>query len=216
MSLDRGGESAAADSPISVPELRDYHQINAEVVRRLNRGADRVRLEGPAGHRLLLAGLTGPWRAEIEIAGDAGPELAAGLDAPGLRIVCRGASADGAGGGLRQGVLLLLGPSGTALGYRQAGGLLIAADVVGPRAGLGMLGGAMVLRGSVGPLAGERQSGGRLFLPSSEVGPHSGWNSRGGWRFADEVDPIDHAGKRILKHALELLDRHASRPAAGA
>jgi glutamate synthase domain-containing protein 3 len=167
---------------IIVPELRDYHQINAEVVRRLDRGETHVRLEGVERQRLLAAGLSGRWRATIELIGDAGPEIAAGMDAPGLVVVCRGSSADGAGSGLRAGGLLLLGPTGAALGYAQSGGLIIAIGPVGPRAGLRMSGGELVLSTSTGPLAGEGQTGGRLYLPMTGLGPHAGWNARGGTR----------------------------------
>lgn len=209
MSLDAAGEPDPSGSPISVTELRDYHQINAEVVRRLNRGAGLIRLDGPAGHRLLLAGLQGPWRAVVEIAGDAGPELAAGLNSPGLTVVCRGSSADGAGSRLSAGVLLLQGPTGTAVGYRQSGGLLIAASAVGPRAGLGMTGGDLVLLGRVGPMAGDRQTGGRLFLPASDVGPMLGRESRGGRRIvASEVEPETDDG-RAWRLAVQLHDRYA-------
>lgn len=167
---------------IVVPELRDYHQINAEIVRRLDRGETHVRLEGVERQRLLAAGLSGRWRATVELIGDAGPELAAGLDAPGLVVVCRGSSADGAGSGLRAGGLLLLGPTGAAVGYAQSGGLIVAIGPAGPRAGLKMSGGELVLATSTGPLAGEGQTGGRLYLPMTGDGPHVGWNARGGSR----------------------------------
>ncbi|MDR3617774.1 MAG: glutamate synthase [Paludisphaera borealis] len=167
---------------IAVPELRDYHQINAEIVRRLNRGETHVRLEGVERQRLLVAGLSGPWEATVELIGDAGPELAAGMDAPGIVVVCRGSSADGAGSGLKAGSLFLHGPTGTAVGYAQAGGLIVALGSVGPRAGLRMSGGELVLSTSAGPLAGEGQTGGRLYLPTTDVGPHAGWNARGGVR----------------------------------
>ncbi|WP_165073615.1 glutamate synthase [Paludisphaera rhizosphaerae] len=203
MGNDPGGDPSA---PILVPELRDYHQINAEAVRRLDRGASFVRLEGPAGHRLLLAGLSGPWRAVVEVAGQAGPELAAGLDAPGLTIVCRGVSADGAGSGLRAGTLLLLGATGTAVGYRMSGGLIVAAKRVGPRAGLGMTGGEMVLLDHVGPMAGERQSGGVLAVAVPEAIPHFGLNARGGRRL---LGPSDGG---IVEQALELIALHSSHP----
>jgi len=171
-----------APTPISVPELRDYHQINAEIVRLLNRGERHVRLDGVERQRLLAAGLSGPWEATVELLGDAGPELAAGLDAPGLVVVCRGASADGAGSGLKAGRLILHGPTGTAVGYDQKGGLIVALDAAGPRAGLRMSGGRLVLCGPTGPLAGDGQTGGELLLPTTGVGPHVGRDARGGSR----------------------------------
>lgn len=196
------GEGPAA--PILVPELRDYHQINAEVVRRLDRGVSFIRLEGPAGHRLLLAGLIGTWRAVVEVSGDVGPELAAGLDAPGLTIVCRGTSADGAGSGLRGGTVLLLGASGTAVGYRMSGGLIVAANRVGPRAGLGMTGGEMVLLDDVGPMAGERQAGGVLVLTTSRTIRHVGRDVRGGRRIVGDGD-----GEGLVGKAVRLIDGHS-------
>jgi len=184
-------DPTAADAAIPVIELRDYHRINAAVVRRLDAGADRVRLEGVDGRRLLLAGLSGPWRAVIELEGDAGPELAFGLDAPGVVVVCRGRSGDGAGAEARAGTLLLLGPSGTAVGRRLAGATVVATDAVGPRAGLGMSGGDLVLLGAVGPMIGERQTGGRLLIASAASVPHVGREAVGGRRFRGEPDDPD-------------------------
>lgn len=204
--MDRDDPSAADDA-IQVPELRDYHKINAAVVRRLDAGADRVRLAGVDGRRLLLAGLSGPWRAVIELDGDAGPELAFGLDAPDVVVVCRGRSADGAGAEARSGTLLLLGPSGTAVGRRMTGGSIVAADSVGPRAGLGMSCGDLVLLGPVGPAAGDRQAGGRLLLASAAIVPHLGRESVGGRRFQGEPDDPDALA--ALKAARALLARFA-------
>lgn len=202
MDKDEPGGPAA---PILVPELRDYHQINAEVIRRLDRGERRVKLEGPAGHRLLLAGLAGAWGAVIEVAGDAGPELAAGIDAPGVVIVCSGRSADGAGAGIRSGTLLLLGPTGSAVGCRQAGGTIVAADAVGPRAGLGMSGGDLVLLGAVGPMAGDRQSGGRIFLPPGVELSHVGREAAGGRRFRGTPDEAE--ARHAFDSARSLIRR---------
>lgn len=199
-----GNDLPWGGAPISVPELRDYHQINAEVVRRLDRGELLVRLEGAAGHRLLLAGLTGRWIAQIEVVGDAGPELASGMDAPGVLVVCTGRSADGAGAGLRAGTLVLLGPSGSATGCRQAGGEIVAGAAVGPRAGLGMSGGDLILLGPVGPMAGDRQSGGRLFHPAAPIVPHAGREAVGGLRFAADPDD-DPDALRALESARTLL-----------
>jgi glutamate synthase domain-containing protein 3 len=196
-------------APIPVPELRDYHRINAEVVRRLDRGERVVRLEGPAGHRLLLSGLVGPWSAVIEVVGDAGPELAAGMDAPNVVVVCGGRSADGAGAGIRAGTLLLLGPSASAIGCRLAGGVIVAADAVGPRAGLGMSGGDLILLGSAGPMPGDRQSGGRLFLPAGASIPHVGRESVGGRRFSGDPGAAEPDARRALESARSLAARYA-------
>lgn len=165
---------------IAVPEIRDYHAINSEIVRHLDAGCRAIRLSGVRGQRLLASGLAGPWSAVVEIDGDAGPEVAAGLDAPGLIVVCRGGGADGAASGLRAGTVLVLQGAGLAFGYAQRGGLAVAAgDAVG-RAGLGQRGGDLVLLAGVGPMAGERQSGGRLFAFADRIGPHPGRGGRGG------------------------------------
>lgn len=165
---------------VVVAEIREYPRINAEVVQRLDAGCDHVRLTAAEGQRLLVAGLKGNWTAVVEIEGDAGPELAAELDAPGLLVVCHGTAGDGAGRGLRAGRLLVLGTAGDAIGYTQAGGTVVAAGTAGHRAGLDLAGGTLVLLGSSGRLAGERQSGGWLFACPERLGPHAGHGRRGG------------------------------------
>lgn len=196
------------DSSILVPELRDYRRINAELVRRLDRGEGHIRVEGAEGHRLLLAGLAGSWRATVVIVGWAGPELCFGMNAPGVTVVCLGSSGDGAGGGFRAGTLLLMGSSGTAVGYHQEGGLIVAASGVGPRAGLGMRGGDLVLLHSAGPLAGEAQRGGRVLLPVGRVGRNWAWGARGGQRHWtpswSPTEPEPAAGQ-ALRAAARLL-----------
>jgi methylamine---glutamate N-methyltransferase subunit B len=198
-----------------VPELRDYHQINAELVRRLRLGQRHVRLEGVEGQRLLVAGLAGPWQALVEVDGNAGPELAAEMNAPGLTVVCRGTAADGAGRGLVAGTLVVLGPASAALGYLQQGGLIVAAGEVGPRPGLCQRGGELVLLGKAGSLAGERRSGGRLFLHEHQAGPHLGFGSRGGRSIPlgkdlahlEELAPEDRS---VVEGALELSGKFSA------
>jgi glutamate synthase domain-containing protein 3 len=128
----------------------------------------------------LLAGLAGGWSALVEIVGDVGPELAAGLDAPGVTVVAQGRSADGAGARLRAGRLILLGDTGDALGVGQQGGVILVAAGAGHRAGLNLCGGVLVVLGPLGRLAGERQTGGRMFVPAGRHGPHAGHGHRGG------------------------------------
>ncbi len=174
---------ASADPPaavVSIPEVREYPRINAEVVRHLDAGHARVVLAGAGGHRLLLHGLTGAWNAVVEVEGHAGPELAAELNAPGLTVVCRGPVADGAARDLREGRVVILGNAGDALACSQRGGAVLVVGSSGHRAGLGQVGGSLVLLGAVGRLAGERQSGGRLWAVDGQVGPHSRRGQRGG------------------------------------
>jgi glutamate synthase domain-containing protein 3 len=212
------GDDSARDEPaasILVAELRDYHQVNAEISRLLNLGQRHIRLEAVAGQRLLAAGLAGPWRALIEVDGDSGPELAAGMKCPEITLVCRGAAADGAGEGLRAGTLIIMGTSGTAVAYVQEGGTIVACGDAGPRAGLGKKGGDLVLLGTVGSLAGERQSGGRLFYLTGQAGPHLGRAARGGQfiefdsSLADLGVPSSEQRSAIAK-AIELARTFAS------
>ena len=180
-------QGPAAEVVLSVPEIRDYRAINGELVRHLDLGARSLRLTGANGQRLLVSGLFGPWTAVIEVMGHAGPELAQGLYAPGLTVVCRGSVADGGASGLRAGQLLVMGAAGPAFGYAQRGGLAMVVGSAGARAGLCQGGGDLILIGQIGPLAGERQSGGRL-LTSADLGPHSGRARRGG-RFIQMEPP---------------------------
>jgi glutamate synthase domain-containing protein 3 len=201
-------------SVVSVPDIRDYHLVNAEVVRRLDAGQRCIRLVGAEGQRLLVAALTGSWDAVVEVEGQVGPELAAGLDAPGLTVVCRGPAADGAARGLRSGLVVLRDDVGVAVGYAQVGGAIVVAGAAGPRAGLNQAGGDLVLLGSVGALAGERQAGGRVFAVAGRLGPHAGRGRRGG-RFltlasrndlATGLDPDDsHVALALLGRAFPWL-----------
>jgi glutamate synthase domain-containing protein 3 len=149
---------------IPVPEVRDYHQINRRVAQWLDAGVRRIRLEGVERQRLLLNGLRGAWSAIVEVVGHAGPELAAGCDAPGLVVVAHGAVDDGAGRDLAAGVLAVRGPCGVAVGYRQRGGLIVACADAGPRAGLEQAGGRLVVLGRATGRPGERRRGGRLDI----------------------------------------------------
>jgi len=198
----------APSAVLSIPEVRDYDRINAELSQRLDEGHAHVRVVGAEGQRLLLAGLVGGWSALVEIEGDVGPELAAGLDAPGVTVVARGRSADGAGARLRAGRLILLGDTGDVLGSGQQGGVILAAAGAGHRAGLNQCGGVLVVLGPLGRLAGERQTGGRMFVPAGQLGPHAGHGRRGGGllRFESTTDlglPAEDAGifQSILRGA---------------
>jgi glutamate synthase domain-containing protein 3 len=171
---------AVPDSILPVPEIRDYQRINAELVARLDQGQTFIRLSGVEGQRLLVAGLQGPWTALVEVEGDAGPELAAGLNAPGLTVVVTGSSADGTAAGLRAGRLICNGPAGDLLGARQEAGSVLALAGAGHRAGLAQSGGVLVVLGTVGRLAGERQSGGRFYAVGDQLGPYAGHGHRGG------------------------------------
>jgi glutamate synthase domain-containing protein 3 len=209
---DRGRDRPTASS-IPVPELRDYHEINKELVRHLGLGRTHVRLEGVEGQRLLVSGLTGPWEAVIEVDGNAGPEVAAEMDAPGVTVVCRGTAADGAGRGLIAGTLIILGAAGAATGYLQRGGLIVAAGDAGPRPGLCQREGDLVLLGRAGLLAGERRTGGRLFLHLGRAERHRDFAARGGRSVSLGCGPSLIEGlapddRRLVERALELIDRY--------
>lgn len=193
MHADQPEASVAAFGPrrtLLVPEVRDYQLINRQVTLWLEQGVTHITLQGAERQRLLLAGLRGPWRAVIEVVGDAGPELAAELDAQDLGVVCHGSCDDGAGRSLAAGSLVLCGPAAACVGYRQRGGLILAASAVGARAGLEQSGGTLILHGPVDPLCGERQRGGVLVITGNETPRHLGRGRCGGTVWQPAVAPL--------------------------
>ena len=150
-------------------------------------GCRAIRLTGASGQRLLASGLRGPWAAVIEVAGNAGPELAAGMDAPDLTLVCRGSVGDGGASRLTAGRVLIMGRADPAFGYAQRGGLAMVAGNAGARAGLRQRGGDLILIGCAGPLCGECQSGGRL-LTLADVGSACGSRTSGRTLHPDRPD----------------------------
>lgn len=148
---------------IPVALVRDYQQINREVIAALDAGHRHIRLTSVEGQRLLLSGLRGSWPALIEIQGTAGPELAAELDAPNVSILCHGSVADGSGRALRAGQLVITGNAGEAAGTWMRGGVQIVVGTTGHRAGLRLQGGSLILFGPPGRLLADRQSGGDVF-----------------------------------------------------
>jgi glutamate synthase domain-containing protein 3 len=201
---------------VVVPEVREYTRINAEVARLLDLGATRVRLAGVEGQRLLLAGLVGPWSATVVVEGTAGPELAGGMDAPGVTVVCLGDALDGAGSGLKSGRLWVLGDAGDAVGYAQGGGAIVIAGAAGHRAGLNMKEGILIFDRSVGRLAGERQAGGRIFVNEGCHGPHLGHGRRGG-RLVVLTSPLpdDPADFEVHQAALRGMEEWRCGPWPG-
>jgi glutamate synthase domain-containing protein 3 len=187
---------------IDVPDIRDYQRINAELAQLLDQGTRHIRLIGVEKQRLLLARVRGPWNALIEIDGNAGPELAAELDAPGLVVVCHGSAADGAGRGLIDGRLLILGDAGAGAGISQHGGSIVVAGASAERAGLNQSGGSLTLLGEVGTLTGERQAGGTLFVQNARDAKHLGRSRRGG-RFVALDQPIDENESRLASEILQ-------------
>lgn len=193
---------------LAIPEIRDYQRINAELLSLLDKGHPRVRLEGAEGQRLLISGLSGPWKAVVEIEGRTGPELCAGLDAPGLTVVARGATADGAGRGLRAGALIVLGSAGDAAGYEQSGGLIAIVGPAGHRAGLAQSGGTLAVFGSIGRLPADRQAGGVFFVRGGPLGAHPGRGRRGGRLLAfSAVDGLDPADAPAWDEVLRVVSR---------
>jgi glutamate synthase domain-containing protein 3 len=196
-----------------IPEIRDYQKINAELVALLDQGHPLIRLEGAEGQRLLASGLSGRWVATIEILGRTGPELAAGIDAPGLVIVAKGSTADGVGSGLANGRIIVLGDAGDGAGYGQSGGILVITGSTGHRAGLRQSGGTLVLLGPVGRLASDRQSGGFLFARGRWLGPHSGRGRTGGtlvdWdiRMGDLPPDVSPAFDQFSEFAIPWLPK---------
>jgi glutamate synthase domain-containing protein 3 len=169
---------SAFDIPVAL--VRDYQQINREVRLALDSGHRLIRLTEVEGQRLLASGLRGPWTAVIEVIGNAGPELGAELDAPGITILCHGSAADGAGRGLRSGRLAIAGRSGDAPGAWMAGGAIVVRGTTGHRAGLRQRGGSLVLLGAAGRLLADRQSGGLLVAEGNLISSASGRGRSGG------------------------------------
>ena len=171
-----------ATSPVvlTVPEIRDYDRINAEVFQLLGEGVTHIVLAGVDHQRLLCLRLTGAWNALIEIQGNAGPELAAEMDAPGVTVVCRGSADDGAGRSLKAGRLIVEGSVSDCVGYSQNGGTIVVWGSAAHRAGLMQFGGQLIVLGEVGRLAGERQSGGLFVYSGGRIGPGVGRGHRGG------------------------------------
>jgi glutamate synthase domain-containing protein 3 len=208
---ERDGGQAPPIPSLSIPEIRDYQKINAELVALLDRGHQLIRLEGAEGQRLLVSGLRGQWNAVVEIIGWTGPEVTANLDAPGLTVVAKGPTADGAARGLKSGRVLILGDAGDASGYEQSGGVLVIAGSAGHRAGLAQSGGILAILGSTGRLACDRQSGGLMFLPGGTPGPHAGRGRQGGRLIelsgTDRFDDEDaEAWQAVLDLAEGLVD----------
>ncbi len=172
--------AAPATVVLTVPEIRDFDRINAEVAQRLNDGVAHIILAGVDRQRLLCLRLQGPWTAIIEVQGNAGPELAAEMNAPGLTVLAHGNAADGVGRGLIAGRIILTGSVGDGVGYCQRGGTILIRGDAGHRAGLMQSGGNLLVLGSVGRLAGERQSGGVFVYQSGHASAHEGHGRRGG------------------------------------
>ncbi len=183
------GAASPPDVTLSVPEIRDFERINAEIAQRLDAGATRIVLAGVEGQRLLASRLRGGWTAIVEVDGIAGPELAAGMDAPGLTILARKDVADGAGSGLIAGRIVVRGTAGDSLGYAQRGGIILVLGGAGHRAGLLQSGGVLIVAGEVGRLSGDRQAGGCVLYASGRVGPHRGRGRRGGRMIALPLPP---------------------------
>ena len=178
---------------LSIPDIRDFDRINAELVALLDQGHRTIVLAGAERQRLLASRLVGPWSATIRIEGDCGPEVAAGNDAPGLTIVCQGNVDDGAGARLKAGRLVVLGNAGDALGITQAGGEIVVKGNAGHRAGLRQSGGLLVILGNVGRLASERRTGGVFLAWTHRLGPHANRGASGGEMGG--IDPFAFIGR---------------------
>lgn len=198
--------SAPPSPVISIPDIRDYQRINDELVRLLDEGHPLIRLEGAEGQRLLASGLSGRWQARVVIEGNVGPDVASGLDAPGLTVEVTGRSADASGHSLRSGTLILRGATGDGLGYHQLGGTIVALADAGHRAGLMRCGGVLAILGSCGRLLAERQSGGVVFARRSVVGPNAGHAPRGGRLVllpdGPDLSSLDPEDARLLERFL--------------
>lgn len=194
-------QEPSATVTLCVPEIRDYQRLNQMLRQALDGGAQRVRLDGVEGQRLLLQGLTGPWHATVEIVGSAGPELAFGMNAPALSVVCDQSAADGAGAWMRGGRLIVRGDCGDAVGIGMRGGAIVCLGTVGARAGLRQTGGLLLLASTVGALAGERQAGGALVMVGHTFGADAS-HTRIGGRVVRAIDALDPSERRAVREAV--------------
>lgn len=151
---------------IHLPEWRDSYAVTQQVAGALNKGIERIYLSGARGDRLLLAGLTGPWSAEIRIDGDLGTELAREVNAPSLFILANGNAGAGAGYGLKGGTLAISGSCGALLGSGIKGGEIWALAGTGTRLGHRASGGRLVISSGIDAMAMDRRTGGTItFRP---------------------------------------------------
>jgi glutamate synthase domain-containing protein 3 len=147
-----------------LPEWRDSHAVTQQVGLALNKGYRQISLTGARGDRLLLAGLSGPWEAEVRIDGDVGTEFARGLNATGLFVLVNGSSGAGAGYGLKAGTLVVAGKSGAMLGTHIEGGEIWALGFAGSRLAHCSKGGRIVVGNGIGPMAMDRRISGTLTI----------------------------------------------------
>lgn len=147
-----------------LPEWRDSHAVTQQVGLALNKGYRQIFLTGARGDRLLLAGLSGPWEAEVRIDGDVGTEFARGLSASGLFVLVNGSSGAGAGYGLKAGTLVVAGKSGAMLGTHIEGGEIWALGFAGSRLAHCSKGGRIVVGNGIGPMAMDRRISGTLTI----------------------------------------------------
>jgi glutamate synthase domain-containing protein 3 len=147
-----------------LPEWRDSHAVTQQVGLALNKGYRQIFLTGARGDRLLLAGLSGPWEAEVRIDGDVGTEFARGLNASGLFVLVNGSSGAGVGYGLKAGTLVVAGKSGAMLGTHIEGGEIWALGFAGSRLAHCSKGGRIVVGNGIGPMAMDRRISGTLTI----------------------------------------------------
>ncbi len=214
---DGAGLQSRDPAIVSVPEIRDYLQINRRLTQLLDAGVSQIRLVGVEKQRLLISGLKGIWAATIVVEGVAGPELGAQLDAPNL-LVLASSAADGVGSRLKAGSLILSGEVGHCPGYAQQGGVILLAGAVAGRAGLEQQGGTLIISGRSGPLCGERQRGGSLVL-LGEVEPRGfGYARSGGRRESPDgriagTTSISNESQMVVKYLSKVASAHlGSRP----
>lgn len=147
-----------------LPEWRDSHAVTQQVGLALNKGYRQIFLTGARGDRLLLAGLSGPWEAEVRIDGDVGTEFARGLNSPSLFVLVNGSSGAGAGYGLKAGTLVVAEKSGSMLGTHIEGGEIWALGFAGSRLAHCSKGGRIVVGNGIGPMAMDRRISGTLTI----------------------------------------------------
>ena len=151
---------------------RHYRDVNQELRRLVDEGAQRLRLLHVAGQRYLGTNLQRP--VQITIEGVPGNDLGAFMDGPRIRVL--NDAQDGCGNTMNSGVLAIHGSAGDIVGHSMRGGTIHIRDDVGYRVGIHMkeYGDTLpviVIGGTAQHFLGEYMAGGILIVLGRRLAP---------------------------------------------
>jgi glutamate synthase domain-containing protein 3 len=149
-----------------------YRELNQKLYELVQRGAERIVLQGVAGQRYLGTNLRK--QVHITINGVPGNDLGAFMDGPFIEVL--GSAQDGCGNTMNGGTIVIHGSAGDILGYSMRGGKILVRDNVGYRVGIHMkeyesVRPVIVIGGTAQHFLGEYMSGGVLIVLASQLGP---------------------------------------------